>query len=327
MKLSIVITFFNADNFIGRMLTSLLKQDLCKDEYEIIIIDDGSSEEPLHLMKFVNENSNIFYHRQDNTGPGGARNTGLSFAKGDYVMFCDSDDYVAENILGKLCNIATERKLDMLFYNVPRVTEKEALPIQSNDCYHVKEFSTGKDYFAQPIVGTITTGVWQFIIKRSLICNHKLAFPSDMIMNEDSCFFIDAILAAGKTGKIEADVYFYVQNPESLIHSLSKKKYPEKFANNMLLFVKKLTEIIEGETKNMPKGFIENIRWLRNQKSYILLFRSCRTLNPLKFEECVKELNNCNSYPHPYGRKKFSQKMFLWPPILRLINKASNVLR
>ncbi len=324
IKLSIIIPFYNADDGIGRMLDSLLNQDLRSDEYEIIVIDDGSPLEPNNLLKFSQEHPNIIYHRQENSGPGGARNTGLELAKGQYVMFCDSDDYVAKMVIGKLWSISNENSLDMLFFNVPRVYDTKAKPTQKFDFEHIITFQTGKEYFGQPIKNKITTGVWQFIIKRELIVSHKLQFPSNMIMNEDSCFFIDAILSAGKTGKIDADVYYYVQNPQSLIHSASKIKYPERFANNMLFFVKKLSSILKDHSLDSPKGFYENIKWLRNQKAYILLFRSCRTLSVEKFESCISELNQYNAYPYPFGRKKIFQWVLLKPSVIRLINKFYN---
>ena len=188
IKLSIIIPFYNADEFIGRMLDSLLCQDLRSDEYEIIVIDDESPVEPTNLLRYSQKYSNIKYFRQDNAGPGGARNAGIQYARGEYIMFCDSDDFVAENVLGRLWSLANEHNLDMLFYNVPRVGINEFVHTSDSDFSNVEFFSTGMEYFALPVKNTITTGVWQFIIKRSFMDSQKLVFPSDMIMNEDSCF-------------------------------------------------------------------------------------------------------------------------------------------
>ena len=237
IKISVVIPYFNADKWIGRMLDSLLKQDLSKDEYEIIVVDDGSKDEPVILMQYVQNNSNIRYVRQENSGPGAARNSGIENAKGEFIFFCDSDDFVAEHVLGKLYNIAHDRELDMLFHNVPRVSVNETVTNSKRNFDCVDEYPSGQDFFAQPIEKFISMGVWQFIISNSFINRYNLRFPPDMIMNEDACFIIDAILVSNRTAKIDADVYYYIYNPQSSIHFSGKVLQSDKWTNNILLFI------------------------------------------------------------------------------------------
>lgn len=323
MKLSIIIPYYNADKWISRILDSLLNQDLAAEEYEVIVVDDGSKDEAEVLEEYVNRYANIIYIRQENTGPGGARNTGIRVAKGEYIFFCDSDDYIAENVLGGLYNIAHEQNLDMLFHQIIRIKEGEIVTNLRMNFNKVDIYPTGKDYFALPVKDKITTGVWQFIIKRDFIFKTKIRFPGNMIMNEDSSFLIDTILAAGKVGNVDVDAYFYVQNPQSLIHWAGKVKQTERLIDNMLFFVRKLTSILENEdiTRGMPKGCYENIKWVRNQKTFIMLFWACHNLPIASFNNLISDIKQQGLYPKPFGRYWILKYIFLHPSIMKLLNK------
>lgn len=322
IKLSVVIPYYNADNWIGRMLESLLRQDMSLDEYEIVVVDDGSKNDLTVLMDYTRRYSNIKYIRQDNMGPGEARNKGIDHASGEYIFFCDSDDFVEENVFGRLYDIAHDRELDMLFFNVPRVTENDVVTNSKRNFTSVDEYSSGQEYFARPIDKFIPMGVWQFIISRYFVNTHHLRFPSDMIMNEDACFLIDAILVAKKTAKVDADVYYYVYNPMSSIHFSGKVLQAEKWTNNILLFISKLNLIISNKelAKSMPCKCQKNLRWLRNNKAYIVLTEGCRYLNYRMFVKVINRLVDMDSYPKPFGRKNFKKRVILNKFVIRLLN-------
>lgn len=325
MKYSIIIPYYNADRWIGRMLNSLLTQDLQQDDYEIIVVDDGSTNKPQILMEYVHRFPCIRYHRQENAGPGAARNTGLGVAQGDFIFFCDSDDYIADNVLYELYQIANSRHLDMLFFDVPRVSETEIPQITKRNFDRIVEFTTGEEFLAKPVVGKITTGVWQFIISREFIERANLSFPTDRIMNEDSSFWIDAILAAGPVASVDVDVYFYVQNPQSLIHLSGRVEQRERYADNMMIFVRKLSSILNDNNliNDMPQGCIDNIKWVRNQKAYIMLVNVCH-LPKDRFDYYVSELKSLQAYPKAFGRYKWLKWLSLLPGVMKLRNKRFN---
>ncbi|ENL8515907.1 glycosyltransferase family 2 protein [Providencia rettgeri] len=93
MKISIIITLFNRKKLISRALDSCLALNLPKDNYEIIIIDDGSTDNPLSLLSSYIEHSFIRYYFQNNQGAAAAKNAGAQHANGEYIIFLDSDDY------------------------------------------------------------------------------------------------------------------------------------------------------------------------------------------------------------------------------------------
>lgn len=305
------------------MLDSLLKQDLPQDEFEIIVVDDGSKEDPIVLKNYVQRYSNIQYVRQKNAGPGAARNKGVTIAKGEFVFFCDSDDYIANNVLGGLYDIAHERNYDMLFHNVIEVSEKDIDMNLTAFFGNIMDFETGKDFFSIPFVGRIRTGPNQYIINRDFIFRAKLKFPDNMIMNEDSSFLIDAVLAAGKVGKVNVDAYFYVQNPQSLIHWAGKIKQAERFSDNMLCFIHKLTDILENNEimKDMPRGCTENIENLRNQKAFVMLVTACQNLPTASFDKKVVELRKLGAYPKPFYPHWILKYLYLRISVIKLLNE------
>ena len=321
-KLSIIIPYYNADQWIGRMLDSLLSQELSADDYEIIVVDDGSKVEPLILKRYVENNPIIKYVRQDNAGPGAARNTGIRMAIGEYLFFCDSDDYIAESVLCRLYNIAHEQRLDMLFHQIKRINEGEIVTNSRKNFNKVDIYQTGKDYFALPVKDKITTGVWQFIISRDFVNRAKLTFPENRIMNEDSSFLIDAVLTAGKTGKVDVDAYYYVQNPQSLLHLKATVKQAGRWCDNMIVFIQKLTDILENKKliEEMPKGCVDNIKWVRNQKAFIMLGGACKNLPTSLFYNKVAELKQLGAFPKAFGPNKILKSIFLYPVVMKTLN-------
>ena len=304
------------------MLDSLLKQDLSADEYEIIVVDDGSKDEPIILKAYTARYANIQHIRQENSGPGGARNTGIKVAQGEYIFFCDSDDYILENVLGNLYEIAHSRKVDMLFHKIRRISEdkKPLNPRINFDLVNI--YSSGKDYFALPFKKKITTGIWQFIIRRDFINKAHLSFPSDKIMNEDSSFLIDAVLAAGPVASVDVEAYFYVQNSQSLIHLTGRVEQKERYADNMMSFIRKLTSIVEDKetVKNMSLDCLKNIEWVRNQKAFIMLYNTC--LLPMdKYNGYISDLKSLHAYPKAFGRYKILKGIFLIPFVLKFVNR------
>ena len=100
MKLSVIIPLYNSGHFLSRCIGSLLNQDIDINDYEVLIINDGSTDNSLDIaLEFANNHSNVFVHNKANGGVGSARNKGISLAKGEYIYFIDPDDYLAANVL------------------------------------------------------------------------------------------------------------------------------------------------------------------------------------------------------------------------------------
>ena len=115
MFLSFIVPAYNTESYLAECLDSLLEQDLPYNEYEIICINDGSTDNSLDVLKLYKKKyPNVTIIDKENQGVATARNVGLENAEGDYVWFIDSDDFVQANILAELKEIARKKAYDQI---------------------------------------------------------------------------------------------------------------------------------------------------------------------------------------------------------------------
>ena len=116
-QLSIIVPIYNTEKYLRKCVDSLLEQDL--DDYEILLINDSSPDSSIDIMKEYEEKfpNIIRIFSKENGGLGDTRNFGIPYAKGKYVTFVDSDDYIKENSLNRLCTKMDNEDLDILVYD------------------------------------------------------------------------------------------------------------------------------------------------------------------------------------------------------------------
>lgn len=117
--ISVIIPVYNLEDFVGKCIESILCQSL--KEWEVIIINDGSSDNSLSICKSFSENdSRIIVVNQENRGVSFARNTGLIYARGEWVLFIDGDDTLCPNALTSMINIANNNDVDVVITSFVR---------------------------------------------------------------------------------------------------------------------------------------------------------------------------------------------------------------
>lgn len=105
MRLSIIIPIYNVEKYIERCINSIFEQNLASEDYEVLLIDDETPDQSGEIAKKITESrDNYHYIFQKNKGLGGARNTGILHAKGNYILFLDSDDWLDRNSISELLN-------------------------------------------------------------------------------------------------------------------------------------------------------------------------------------------------------------------------------
>ena len=115
IQLSIIIPMYNVEKYIHKCIHSVVQNNLKRDDFEIIIVDDESPDNSLSIAtEIAKEFDNITIISQKNKGLGGARNTGIQNAKGKYVLFLDSDDFYTPNSLETILKIAFDNELEIL---------------------------------------------------------------------------------------------------------------------------------------------------------------------------------------------------------------------
>lgn len=118
VQISIIIPVYNTSQFLPRCIESCLAQNIPADQYEIIAIDDGSTDDSLAVLRsYENTRENIKVYAQKNQKQGAARNNGLKKANGEYIWFVDSDDWVEPNVLGDILEQLSENAPDLLRFD------------------------------------------------------------------------------------------------------------------------------------------------------------------------------------------------------------------
>ena len=150
MRLSIIIPVYNVAEYIEKCVYSLLQQDIPTEEFEIIIINDGSPDNSrevvMNLMKTVN---NIVFIDQENRGVSMARNAGIAKAKGEFILPVDPDDYILPNTLKINLEHAEKNNLDVLYLSF-EILNAAGKPVWHTDyAIQEKQVYPGVDgYFA-----------------------------------------------------------------------------------------------------------------------------------------------------------------------------------
>jgi len=183
MKLSIIIPVYNTERYIEQCLHSCLEQDLSTDEYEIIVINDGTRDDSMSIVeKIANANTNIRIISQENRGLSAARNRGLSIAQGKYVWFVDSDDWIEKNCLRFLLEKMEQDKLEGLVHAGIRYAEGQTTV--GAEVSYPNVVISGKILLSQH---PINCGAVKTIFKKDFLDQHNLRFLEG-IYHEDHEF-------------------------------------------------------------------------------------------------------------------------------------------
>ena len=132
IRLSVIVPVFRVEKYLDTCVMSLLHQDMNADEYEIILVDDGSDDScPQKCDEYAAKYKQIQVIHQPNKGQSTARNAGIKEAKGEYVCFVDADDYVEPNTYSSLVCQAQKEQIDTLAFRLQLVFDKKQHPIET----------------------------------------------------------------------------------------------------------------------------------------------------------------------------------------------------
>ena len=215
--LSIIIPVYNTELYVEKCVHSCETQDVDKDEYEIVIVNDGSNDNSLEIVnRLANDYSNIRIFSQDNSGLSAARNTGMKNAVGDYLMFVDSDDWIADNCLGMLTQKLRDERPDALAICAANVINGQILRRMS---YTEENPIAGRDLLRKGVSPCAPFAIWS----AKFFKDFNLSFFVG-IYHEDSEFTPRAYYFARKVSFTNDLIYFVFQNPNSITRTINPKR-------------------------------------------------------------------------------------------------------
>ena len=214
MRFSIIIPVYNVEEYIGKCLASVAAQTY--PDFEAIIVDDETPDNSMAIVaQYVERYPDKFrVIHQKNKGLGGARNTGVQAAQGEYLLFLDSDDYIDASMLDILNQRITENPCDMLLFNYQEVTsDGTALPSPTAcpaDIPVCTEEEKARMMLSPP-------AAWNKLYRKDFYLACDVSFP-EKLLYEDAITRI--LLAKAKVVQLcTARLYYYVQRSTSIMHS------------------------------------------------------------------------------------------------------------
>ena len=216
IKLSVIVPCYNVAQYLEGFLACLDKQWGEHDHYEVVFVNDGSTDStPSLLAEYVAADTR---HRvlinQANQGVSGARNAGIKVARGEWIAFADPDDLLADGAYALLMSKWLDGSIDMLSFKTVKVEENESLDLsQSLSGNVIWEGSTymKSDFFLP--------SVWNCVYRKDMVEQYKIRFRVETSFAEDALFNADIFSKGIKIRMVDALIYFYVQHPQSICNT------------------------------------------------------------------------------------------------------------
>lgn len=293
MKLSIIIPAYNIENYIVYCLNSLYNQNIDQKNFEVIIINDGSTDNTLSIAsEYAKTHSNIIIHTQINSGVGAARNRGLDFAKGEYIYFIDPDDYLATGVMKTILNTSSEIDVDILAFN-SLSTNKYSL-FNSNASKGEIEIFTGIEYIG---LKKFKNEIWWYIIRRDFLIKTGIRFIEGRWM-EDAIFTASLFIEAEQIGYLDFDAHRHVIVPNSAMTNKEDKHYKKVIYDNAN------AAVVYGDLINSLKLTSGNAKAIKRmkvrQESFVFFLIARAIKSTLKFDEIIeliKKMKAVEAYP------------------------------
>lgn len=284
--ISLIFPAYNVEKYIETCIHSCEQQDLPKDNYELIIVNDGSSDGTLNVIKRLqNLYGNIEIVNQINMGVSMARNNGFEKARGKYIWFIDPDDTIVTNCLSTLIDIIEKLNLDALTVG-PSIPFRDTFPQPFSVKDNISEVYNGVDYIL--CTGRFVVGPWSYIFKRDFWDENRFQFYPGIFYEDTQlmAYVISKVLRIAAFTKFSC--YNYIQRGGSTMHSLpTKQKILSEavIVNTHLQYSKEtkneeLSRLFRGSASAAFIGGVKKIIQMNGDKDLINEFLSVITCRP-----------------------------------------------
>lgn len=237
MILSIIIPLYNKEQYVGHCLNSLLNQNLPDDDFEIIVLDDGSTDNSGNIAKkYADNHMNIHLYSHPNIGISATRNKGLDIAKGEFIYFLDADDYLASNVLLELTEIAKGNKLEILGFHSAQVSDyTQTISTNINANNNSVEVMDGIEFIGKR---GYRHEVWWYIINKNFLLDTGILFEEGR-MAEDTYFTANIFLKSTRVSQVNLDVHRFVKVRNS-IQTSTNYNHTVKFVDDMVFAIEQI---------------------------------------------------------------------------------------
>ncbi len=221
--ISVIIPMYNAEKYVGKCLNSLLRQTY--KDLQIIIVNDGSKDNSQAICEeFAKQDKRITLINTENRGAGSARNTGIEAAKGEYISFIDSDDYVCDNYYERLLKMIEQTKADIAIGRYQRISEHDEMQFVNSgeikECTNMEEllvlYGEDEDKYINAVLVT------NKLFKRELF-EENVRFPIRRLIDDEFIIY-KLIYKSQKIVYTDDIMYAYVQSDSSVMRTNFKEQ-------------------------------------------------------------------------------------------------------
>lgn len=313
-KLSFILPCYNVERYVADCLDSIYAQDLPEDEYEVICVNDCSTDgtrEVIEDYAVLHPNLTLIDHTENLTA-GGARNTGIKSAKGEYIWFVDPDDMIKPNCLHELCFSTMSKAIDVLMFNFS-IVDVHFNPIQNRNVF----FQDGETLSGQDFVIIYTPGkfsahcmVWRCLFRTAFLREKNLYYPI-MRKAEDVSFLWKVLLYADRVGSVGDVYYVYKSNPDSV----ANKKYDSHvFFSERILFGNEIVAMLKNRDieirLSIREDMLKTLKWCANSSLNTLFVMSKEELGKYYDEIVLNREAVENLKPFMNRKNKFLYSTF-----------------
>lgn len=298
---SIITPVYNADKTLKRCVDSILAQKY--DKWELILVDDGSKDNSGFICDLYAQEhpTQIIVVHKSNGGVSSARNIGLQHAKGQYVTFIDSDDYVAESYISDFLSVNADLVVCGMHYVF---TDLHILPFRFDKAFYCfkNDFST-KELLTLPMMAP-----WAKLFKLDIIRNNSIRFDENMRFAEDNVFVLEYLACCSSMFYLESSPYYYY----CIGDGVGSSKYPLNFAGCQYGLHRMYQALLKC-SQNIKKDFQFYID--DKVKMYFRFLMAYEYKNEMSFSGYLSYKNNikqmCSiSLPNPAKQGAFLKLLF-----------------
>lgn len=285
-QVSIIVPVHNSSSYIEQCVRSLFEQTF--DNIEYIFVDDASSDNSIDIIKKISKAypnrvpQCKFIYNENNIGVSSSRNRGLNFASGEFVCFCDNDDWMDKNMICYMYNYAETNKSDLVICDAVSVdgNEEKILHIQYPN---IDKFKALRIY-----ISSTWNPIWNMLINRNLFFEKNIFFPDGKNMCEDYYVSTKLLLNSANPVHVDKALYYYNRsNPSSFLHNQNEKSNRMKIDVNLDL-------ISYFKEKELYEYYKKELCWrLLNAKQELCFYRESFTNFISIFPESHKYILSC----------------------------------
>jgi len=331
LKLTVIVPLYNSVALVSRCLESIVCQEIPADEYEVIVVDDGSTDGGGDVVDdFSRNHPQVKVIHQPNAGVSAARNRAIAMAKGRFLQFVDADDYLVEGTMSQLLQRAIDLDVEVLVFNYHRVDDKlNILAIDENDFFSSMSVMTGVQYLSSHVM---TPYVWRFLLRRDFLVQGNWRFNESLVVCEDGVMIANFLLHAARVAQDDSAPYCYVLNSTSAMHNPDPQHLRRRIFSQIDAAAS-IDDTIKRYEAQTGQAAPASVAGLRNVYLY---FSMTKALTCGIVDDAVQRISQRGMFPFPcvgpeahyHGAKwKIIHALMMKPALWKLLSKLYRMLK